>query len=268
MDNNQQNNDQQYYGQYNQQQYDPQYNQQYYAQYNQQYDPQYNQQFNQQYEQAGVYASQNEQVDNSQPEKKKSGVSTVGLILGIVSILTSGTGILGLLLAIPGLICSIKAKKNSQGGTGGLITSIVGMVFSLIALLVGVIIIGAMAPSYISYTDKSKKSNDVSQGSAIATAIGTTLCDEDIFYSMMPCVGNVYSLSDSTSYNSLPQAFRDEFEQCIGKTSSELKPEYTKDGGRGFAFEIDENYSIRVYISSKDNLREWEVYPNTSSDYR
>ena len=62
------------------------------------------------------------------------GMATGSLVLGIVSIVFSGPGII---LGIIGLILAIIAKKKGfAGGTGtaGLILSIIGIVFGIIAI--------------------------------------------------------------------------------------------------------------------------------------
>ena len=71
------------------------------------------------------------------------GLSIAGLIVGIASLLCCAFPCLNCVLGIVGLILSIIAKKKKAEGpaTGGLITSIIGLVLSLIVILVWFIII-------------------------------------------------------------------------------------------------------------------------------
>ena len=71
------------------------------------------------------------------------GLSIAGLIVGIASLLCCAFPCLNCVLGIVGLILSIIAKKKKAEGpaTGGLITSIIGLVLSLIVILVLLIII-------------------------------------------------------------------------------------------------------------------------------
>ena len=74
---------------------------------------------------------------------KSKGVSVAGLILGIASILCCAVPCLNFVLGLVGLILSIVGKKKNKDGlsTGGLITSIIGIVGSLLIILLWLIII-------------------------------------------------------------------------------------------------------------------------------
>lgn len=83
--------------------------------------------------------------------EESKGLAIASLILGILSILCGG-GIFG----IVGLILAIVAKKKGQAGphTIGMILSIVGLVFGLIAIIVcfafgGLSVIAGMMSSVI-----------------------------------------------------------------------------------------------------------------------
>jgi len=86
--------------------------------------------------------------------------SLVGFLLGIGSIVFSGLGIIGIGLGIAGLIVSNKAKKSEPGApswmhTAGVITSIVGIVLSVIigalvlfSMLLPLFLIGSTGYTY------------------------------------------------------------------------------------------------------------------------
>jgi hypothetical protein len=63
-----------------------------------------------------------------------NGMGVASLVLGIASIVFCWVPILGLVAGIVGLILAIKQRKESPNGiaTGGLVTSIIGLVLSVI----------------------------------------------------------------------------------------------------------------------------------------
>ena len=71
------------------------------------------------------------------------GLSIAALIVGIASLLCCAFPCLNCVLGITGLILSIIAKKRKADGpaTGGLITSIIGLVAALIVIIVWLVII-------------------------------------------------------------------------------------------------------------------------------
>jgi len=80
---------------------------------------------------------------------KKTGYGIASLILGILSIILFLLPIIGLISGILGIVFSIKQKRISPTGmaTAGLVTSIIGSVFSGIINLVYLI---AVNPNYFS----------------------------------------------------------------------------------------------------------------------
>ena len=76
-------------------------------------------------------------------EGGSKGLSIAGLIIGIASLLCCAFPCLNCVLGIVGLILSIIAKKKKSAGpaTGGLITSIIGIVAAFIVIIVWLIII-------------------------------------------------------------------------------------------------------------------------------
>ncbi len=67
-------------------------------------------------------------------QDESNGHGIASLILGIVSIVFSWVPFLGLVSGIVGIVLSIKQRKISPNGiaTGGLVTSIIGIVISAI----------------------------------------------------------------------------------------------------------------------------------------
>ena len=76
-------------------------------------------------------------------EGGSKGLSIAGLIIGIASLLCCAFPCLNCVLGIVGLILSIIAKKKKASGpaTGGLITSIIGLVAAFIVIVVWLIIL-------------------------------------------------------------------------------------------------------------------------------
>ena len=76
-------------------------------------------------------------------EGGSKGLSIAGLIIGIASLLCCAFPCLNCVLGLVGLILSIIAKKKKAAGpaTGGLITSIIGLVAAFLVIIVWLIII-------------------------------------------------------------------------------------------------------------------------------
>ena len=82
-------------------------------------------------------------VEEAVAEGGSKGLSIAGLIIGIASLLCCAIPCLNCVLGLVGLILSIIAKKKKSGGTatGGLITSIIGLVGAFIVIIVWFVII-------------------------------------------------------------------------------------------------------------------------------
>ncbi|MBS3141167.1 DUF4190 domain-containing protein [Candidatus Woesearchaeota archaeon] len=67
-------------------------------------------------------------------ENKSNTLGITSLVLGIVSIVFCWVPIMGLVAGIIGIVLSVKQKKVFPNGiaTGGLVTSIIGTVFSVL----------------------------------------------------------------------------------------------------------------------------------------
>ena len=77
---------------------------------------------------------------------KANGLQIAGLVCGILAIVSCWCyGIVGIILGIVGLICSILGNKKGKTGLGtaALICSIVGIILSVVALIYFIVVIGA-----------------------------------------------------------------------------------------------------------------------------
>ena len=83
------------------------------------------------------------EAEEAVAEGGSKGLSIAGLILGIASLLCCAFPCLNCVLGLVGLILSIIAKKKKAEGpaTGGLITSIIGIVAAFIVIVVWLVII-------------------------------------------------------------------------------------------------------------------------------
>lgn len=72
------------------------------------------------------------------PNEYTNGLQITSLVLGIASILVCCCLGMGVIFAIPGLVCAIIGNTRSKSGVGiaGLICSIVGIVFNAFILLI------------------------------------------------------------------------------------------------------------------------------------
>ena len=82
-------------------------------------------------------------AEEAAQEGGSKGLSIAGLIIGIASLLCCAFPCLNCVLGLVGLILSIIAKKKKAAGpaTGGLITSIIGLVAAFLVIIVWLIII-------------------------------------------------------------------------------------------------------------------------------
>ena len=89
-------------------------------------------------------------------EKKSDALAVVSLVMGILSIILCCCYGIGIVFGIAGIICGALAKKKGQSSglsTAGLICSIVGSVFSVIAIIYYAWVI-AMVASYATLMDQ------------------------------------------------------------------------------------------------------------------
>lgn len=104
-----------------------------------------NEQNNQDYQYDRQYSYQPDQ--QRQPQKQNNTLAIVGMILGILSILAGCCGWYGLLLGIPGLICSIISRKNGKSGmsVAGIVCSIIGILIGVLMTIMAYVIIAVLA---------------------------------------------------------------------------------------------------------------------------
>lgn len=81
---------------------------------------------------------------NSQPageQKETNALAIVSLILGIIAIICSCCGWVGIIFGIAGIICAVFANKQGKSGLAkaGLICSIVGIALGLILTILVVV---------------------------------------------------------------------------------------------------------------------------------
>lgn len=97
---------------------------------------------------------------NPEPPKTNA-LAIVGMILGIISIIAGGCGWYGLVLGIPGLICSILSRKQGKSGIGvaGIVCSVIGIVIAILMTIFAFIVlsmVGSADPNaimeYFEYT--------------------------------------------------------------------------------------------------------------------
>lgn len=79
--------------------------------------------------------------------EQSNGFGIASLVLGIGSIVFSWVMVFGLALGIVGIVLAAKQRKEYPNGiaTGGLVTSIIGTVFSAIVSVLGLIGLAVLA---------------------------------------------------------------------------------------------------------------------------
>jgi hypothetical protein len=90
-------------------------------------------------------------VKAAKPADSSKGVAS--LVLGILSIIFSMVPLLGLILAILGIVFAAKQKKigPSRAATAGLITSIIGLVLSLLWVCALIMLFAYLIPAAVYY---------------------------------------------------------------------------------------------------------------------
>ena len=80
-------------------------------------------------------------------EKKSNNLGITSLVLGIISIVFCWVPILGLVAGIIAIVLSVKQKKIFPNGinTAGLVTGIIGSVFSVLYLIIWLIVLIGIA---------------------------------------------------------------------------------------------------------------------------
>ena len=95
---------------------------------------------------------QNSYQPQQEPPKQTNVLAIVGMILGIISILAGCCGWYSLFLGIPGIICSILARKQGKSGmaTAGIVCSVIGIILGILmtVLAVGLLAVLGSVPEY------------------------------------------------------------------------------------------------------------------------
>jgi len=181
--------------------------------------------------------------------------------------------------------------------------------FSLVELIIVIaimaILAGAIAPALIRYIDKSRKSNDVTSGKAIKTAIESAMTDEDIFaYLTSADDGKVVTITitpgqatsdgedkeakdsgaikieGATKSTDMPDDIDTQAKSEIGTNIGEKTPKikYKKDKAEKFVAYINNKGTIYVYATTKsgsveatklgeDGTGAWQLVPEVSKKY-
>ena len=92
---------------------------------------------------------QNSYQPQQEPPKQTNVLAIVGMILGIISILAGCCGWYSLFLGIPGIICSILARKHGKSGmaTAGIVCSVIGIILGILMTVMAVAIVGILGSS-------------------------------------------------------------------------------------------------------------------------
>ncbi len=181
--------------------------------------------------------------------------------------------------------------------------------FSLVELIIVIaimaILAGAIAPALIRYIDKSRKSNDVTSGKAIKTAIESAMTDEDIFAYLTSAADDkvvtititpgqatsdgedkeakdsgAIKIEGATKSTDMPDDIDTQAKSEIGTNIGEKTPKikYKKDKAEKFVAYINNKGTIYVYAVTKDGAIEatklgedgkgaWQLVPEVSKKY-
>ena len=136
--------------------------------------------------------------------------------------------------------------------------------FSLVELIIVIaimaILAGAIAPALIRYIDKSRKSNDVSSGKTIKTAVETAMGNEDAYEQLTAAgSGTVLTISpnQSTASNAISAVTggsgvsadtKDEIFNNIGEKTPKIK--YKKNNASNFYVVVSAKGTVSVWIGS------------------
>lgn len=162
--------------------------------------------------------------------------------------------------------------------------------FSLVELIIVIaimaILAGAIAPALIRYIDKSRKSNDVSSGKTIKTAVETAMGNE-VAYEELTNNGSGSTLtitpggtSASAVTSNVTTVSSDTLEEVfnnIGEKTPKIK--YKKNGADKFVVTITSKGSVKVWLAktgyslptadaSTSGTSCWELCPDLDKEYQ
>ena len=157
--------------------------------------------------------------------------------------------------------------------------------FSFVELIIAIAILaimaGVLAPQLIKYIDSSRKSTDVQNAQAIATAVNIALANEDAYNAAKTkAVANsnkaVYKLSDlsGTVDEDDNSVAGDMFEEKVLEVivNNKIKPKYNSSTYDDFVIIIyggGTSLSFKIYPSTNEayHSAENELYPNVGTNY-
>lgn len=161
--------------------------------------------------------------------------------------------------------------------------------FSLVELIIVIaimaILAGAIAPALIRYIDKSRKSNDVSSGKTIKTAVETAMGNEDT-YELLTNAGSGCVLTITPSATTATAAVaatgvtitsdaQTEIFNNIGEKTPKIK--YKKNNATNFYVVVSAKGTVSVWIGSSAPTtttsgtaitNAWQLTPELDKEYQ
>lgn len=149
--------------------------------------------------------------------------------------------------------------------------------FSFVELIIAIAILaimaGVLAPQLIKYIDSSRKSTDVQNAQAIATAVNIALADEDAYNAAKNTAGTsgYYEVKKLTSSTDL---FAKEVVDILGSKLPE--PKYNSGTYKGFVIVLElsgSSLSFYIYPYDESNVPDPatdtanQLYPNVGDNY-
>ena len=160
--------------------------------------------------------------------------------------------------------------------------------FSLVELIIVIaimaILAGAIAPALIRYIDKSRKSNDVSSGKTIKTAVETAMGNE-VAYEELTNSGSGSTIvvapsgtsSSAVTCSVASQDTKDEIFNNIGEKTPKIK--YKKNEAKQFIVTVTAKGSVKVWLAKQTYTLPsndcdthgtgcWELAPDLDKEYQ
>ncbi|MBQ7707355.1 MAG: type II secretion system protein [Lachnospiraceae bacterium] len=160
--------------------------------------------------------------------------------------------------------------------------------FSLVELIIVIaimaILAGAIAPALIRYIDKSRKSNDVSSGKTIKTAVETAMGNE-VAYEELTNNGSGSTIevtpsgttSAAVTCSAATQDTKDEIFNNIGEKTPKIK--YKKNDAAKFVVTVTSKGTVKVWLAKSTYTLPsndcdthgtgcWELAPDLDKEYQ
>ena len=136
--------------------------------------------------------------------------------------------------------------------------------FSFVELIIAIAILaimaGVLAPQLIKYIDSSRKSTDVQNAQAIATAVNIALADEDAYKDAKPADGTVkhYEVDELTGTLDVGGSLvQDDFQKKVVEILGTNLPDPK--------FNSSRNKDFVIIIKNKDSILSFYIYPHDKS---